>query len=103
MLCAKDHLYRPSLHASENHSLSHFRQARRGIHLTPVLARGVVTSGPHYFGSGSSSRPEQSVNVDAVGLLGPQVNLAAKNQVCQLGRYASERIKCVHKTPVLDR
>ena len=100
MLRAENHLDRTTLNPPQNHTLSELRQSRRGCDLASILARGILPSRPEYFSCGTGSWPDHVVEVDGVGLLRPDVNFAAEDEVGLFSRDTGKRVVGVYEAPV---
>jgi hypothetical protein len=75
------HLHRLSPHPPTHQPLPHLTQPWRSFFLTPPLPIFIRRSAPEDFCSGSCARPEHLIEVGWIGLLGPEVDFAAKNEV----------------------
>lgn len=101
MLRAMNHLHRSRSNPLTNHALSHLSKSRTGIDLGSVVARGIVSSGPEDLAGGACSWPDHVVEVDGVGLLGPDVDFTTEDEVGFVGWDAGEGVVGVDETPVL--
>jgi hypothetical protein len=100
-LSAEDHLYRSTVDSLKHQALSHFCQSWAGFNLASVLSRGIFRSRPQDFSCSACSWPDHVVNIDIVGLLGPDVHLTTNYQMGCVGRDAGQRIIGVDQAPIL--
>ena len=94
---------RLSRDATSHKALPELTESRTGLNLAPVLTASVLSTAPEDFGSGSSSGPEHAVNIDGIGLLGPDMDLASQNQRFVFLGDAGERIVRINYAPVVSR
>lgn len=101
MLRAMNHLHRSSSNTTTNHTLSHLSKSRTGIDLGSVVSSGIVTTRPEDLPCCACSWPDHVVEVDGVGLFGPDVDFTTEDQVSFVCWDTGEGIVGVDETPVL--
>jgi len=79
MLMTPQLLYRTRADAAEHEPLPELCEAGRSVGECPVIPSSVGPAGPENFGGSTSARPDDTIHVNGVGLLGPGVHFAAQN------------------------